>query len=317
MCGSNNTSASTSASGRRGAGNRPEHRALRREPLQSRFLPDGKHYLLVRGGRSDPHSTGVGGRAGIQRATSAAQGRHQRAQYARPIGWTRSPRLRSRPKTDRPAPFDTETLTLAGAAMTLAEGAVAPGGGMADFHDVRQRRWPIDAPSTGKEELVYDWPADRHAWRPSRQTRETMRVSPDGKRAAFTRAGDGFRDVWIADLGRFAFHLQGGRSVWSPRRFASWVPCGRTRSTASRSSEEALRRTVRSMSLNDLVRRRHVSPADEMDTTKPALTGRGLWLSTSTSARQHRQPRARALRAGCTPDGQVRAENRTSSVGVV
>ena len=43
---------------------------------------------------------------------------------------------------------------------------------------------------------------------------------PDGKWAAFTRAGDAFQDVWIADLGRGGisrFTFEGGRSpVWSP-----------------------------------------------------------------------------------------------------
>jgi Tol biopolymer transport system component len=51
-------------------------------------------------------------------------------------------------------------------------------------------------------------------------TRNNLRLSPDGKAVAFTRQGTEFQDVWMYDLARGVaspFTLGGGRSpVWSP-----------------------------------------------------------------------------------------------------
>jgi hypothetical protein len=112
-----------------------------------------------------------------------------------------------------------------------------------------------------------------------------LRVSPDGKRAAFTRAGDAFQDVWIADLGgggisRFTF--EGGRSpVWSPD--GSQLAFLRQDSIYRKpiiggGPEVALWSGPGIMSLNDWSGDGKYLLLTRWDTSKPALTGRGLWL---------------------------------------
>jgi Tol biopolymer transport system component len=121
-------------------------------------------------------------------------------------------------------PFDAERMTLGEAPVTLAEDvAVSGGGGLGDFSVSPSGVLAYRRGDRGKHELVwYDRTGTQVGAIGDRSgsPRNNVRLSPDGKWAAFTRQGEAFQDVWIADLVGGAtsrFTLKGGRTpAWSP-----------------------------------------------------------------------------------------------------
>jgi Tol biopolymer transport system component len=287
--GRNNTLASTSASGGDVVQATDRNIALFDENHFSPvFLPDGKHYLLlVRGGPDLQYQVWVGELGSNERRLLLKDVTN--AQYAPPRSGGQGQLVYVRDRKLMTQPFDTETLRLAGAAMTLAEGvAVSSGGGTADFTTSANGVLAYRRTEPGKEELAwYDRAGKQTGTLGDRagNPRNNVRVSPDGKWAAFTRAGDAFQDVWIADLGRGGisrFTFEGGRSpVWSPD--GSQLAFLRQDTIYRKSfigggAETALWSGPGIMSLNDLSGDGTYLLLTRWDTTKPALTGRGLWL---------------------------------------
>src|SRR5258706_3651012 len=120
--------------------------------------------------------------------------------------------------------LDEGQLTLTGPEMLLAEGVgTSGGGGLGDFSVSPSGVLAYRRSELGKQEMAWYDRAGKQAGamgeRPG-HPRANVRLSRDGKWVAFTRQGETFQDVWVADLGGGApsrFTLNGGRSpVWSP-----------------------------------------------------------------------------------------------------
>jgi eukaryotic-like serine/threonine-protein kinase len=279
--GSNNTLASASASGGEVVQATERNIALFDENhFSAVFLPDGQHYLLlVRGGPDLQFQVWVGELGSNERRLLLKDVTN--ARYAPPPSGGPGHLVYVRDRKLMAQPFDLEKLTLAGAAMTVADGVsgfTTSANGVLAYRRTEIR----------KEELAwYDRTGQQTSILGDRagDSRNNLRVSPDGKWAAFTRAGDAFQDVWIADLGRGGisrFTFEGGRSpVWSPD--SSQLAFLRQDSIYRKpivggGAEVALWSGPGIMSLNDWSGDGTSLLLTRWDTTKPALTGRGLWL---------------------------------------
>jgi hypothetical protein len=187
------------------------------------FLPDGRHYLLqVRGGAELENQLYVGELGSNDRRVLVKDVTN--GQYVPPRAGKLGYVLFVRDRKLTAQPFDLERLTLAGAAVTLAEGvAVDSGSGLGDFSVSPNGVLAYRRAEAGKQELAWYDREGRQVGaigdRPG-NPRNNLRLSPDGKWAAFTRQGVAAQDVWIADLvggGASRFTLNGGRTpVWSP-----------------------------------------------------------------------------------------------------
>jgi len=186
------------------------------------FLPDGRHYLLhVRGGPELQLQVWVGQLGSNERRQLLKDVTN--ARYAPPLSSGPGHLVYVRSGTLVAQAFDVHALTLPGSPMTIGEGiAVAGGGAVGDF-DVSQNVLVFRRGQPGTYELAqYDRGGGEVGTFGDRggNPRNSLRISPDGKWAAFTRMGDTTQDVWIADLASGAisrFTLDGGRSpVWSP-----------------------------------------------------------------------------------------------------
>jgi Tol biopolymer transport system component len=185
--------------------------------------------------------------------------------------------------------FDEDTLTLAGTATIVADDiAVSGTGGVADFTVSSNGVLAYRRAEAGREELAwYDRQGNQIGTLGDRpgNPRASVRISPDGQWAAFTRAAEGAQDVWIADLvrgGVSRFTLAGGRSpIWSPD--GSQLAFLRDDTIyrqpfSGGGAEVAIWTGPGIMSLNDWSGDGAWIVFTRWDTSKPALTGRGLWL---------------------------------------
>jgi len=187
------------------------------------FLPDGRHYLmLVRGGvelRLEVVIGEVGSstRTTLLRDITSAQyapGRNDRSDH---VLFVRDGKLIARP-------FDAATLHLTGSEVTLAQDvAVTLGGGVADFSvsTTGVVAYRLAAGGPQQDMAWYDRSGTRVGTLGDRRgnPRNNLRISPTGKRVAFTRQGPTTPEVWIGDTAS-AYLRQltpNGRSpVWSP-----------------------------------------------------------------------------------------------------
>jgi dipeptidyl aminopeptidase/acylaminoacyl peptidase len=115
--------------------------------------------------------------------------------------------------------------------------------------------------------------------------RNNVRVSPDGKWAAFTRAGETSQDIWIANVANGAvsrFTFQGGRSpVWSPDGAQLAFLRDDTiyrKPFTNGGAEVAIWKGPGTLAINDWSGDGKYLLLTRWDTSKPALTGRDLWL---------------------------------------
>ena len=279
--GSNNTLASASASGGEVAQATERNIALFDENhFNPVFLPDDRHYLLqVRGGPDLQFQVWVGELGSNERRLLLKDVTN--ARYAPPPAGEPGHLVYVRDRKLMAQPFDLEKLTLAGAAVTIAEGVsgfTTSANGALAYRRTEPRKEELAwYDRTGKQTTIL---GDRAG-----DSRNNLRVSPDGKWAAFTRAGDAVQDVWIADLGRGGisrFTFEGGRSpAWSPD--GSQLAFLRQDSIYRKpivggGAEVALWSGPGIMSLNDWSGDGTYLLLTRWDTSKPALTGRGLWL---------------------------------------
>jgi Tol biopolymer transport system component len=251
------------------------------------FLPDGRHYLLhVRGGPDLQFQLWVGQLGSNERRLllkDVTNARYAPAVTSGPgyLVYVRGRRLVAHP-------FDETSMTLAGAPIILADGVAVGGAGALGDFDVSSTVLAYRRDEPGRKELVsYDRTGKEAASWGDRagNPRNNVRISPDGKSAAFTRMGDAVLDVWTMDLDGGAatrFTLEGGRSpAWSPdgthiaylrddtvyrKPFASGGP------------EVALWSGPGTLAVNDWSGDGKRLMLTRWDTSKPGTTGRGLWL---------------------------------------
>jgi len=185
--------------------------------------------------------------------------------------------------------FDADTLNLVGSPTSLAADiAVSGAGGLADFTVSSNGVLAYRRAEPEPDELAwYDREGKQIGTLGDRpgNPRAGVRISPDGQWAAFTRAVDGVQDVWVADLvrgGISPFTLAGGRSpVWSPdgSQLAFLRDDTIYRKPFSGGGPEvAVWSGPGIMSLNDWSGDGNWMLFTRWDTSKPELTGRGLWL---------------------------------------
>jgi Tol biopolymer transport system component len=187
------------------------------------FLPDGQHYLLlIRGGLELELQVWVGELGSNQRRLLLRGVTN--ARYAPARGGSPGRLLYVRERSLIAQPFDEHTMTLTGNPMTVAERvAQLSSDRVGDFSVSPAGVLAYRVGDAGTSEMMW---FDRRGKaisaigdRPG-NTRNNLRLSPDGKSVAFTRQGAEFQDVWIYDLVRGVaspFTLGGGRSpVWSP-----------------------------------------------------------------------------------------------------
>jgi serine/threonine protein kinase/Tol biopolymer transport system component len=288
--GTSNTLASVSASGGGDVAAATERHIdlFDENHIAPAFLPDGRHYLLVvRGGKDLSWQLYVGELGSNERRPLISDVTN--ARYAPPHADAPGYLLYVRDRKLMAHRFDADTLTLSGTpTVVAADIAVSGAGGVADFsvssNGVLAYRRMEPAPA---ELAWYDragQPIGTLGDRPG-NPRGGVRISPDGKWAAFTRAADGVQDVWIADLARGGisrFTLAGGRSpVWSPDGSQLAFLRDDTiyrKPFADGGPETALWSGPGIMSLNDWSGDGNWMILTRWDTSKPALTGRGLWL---------------------------------------
>jgi Tol biopolymer transport system component/predicted Ser/Thr protein kinase len=250
------------------------------------FLPDDRHYLfLVRGG-TELQLTVMIGELGsssrtvlLENVTSAqyAPGRDGRAAH---LFFVRDRKLMARP-------FDDRNLALTGSEVLVANDvAVTGGGGLGDFSvssqgGVAYRRGVAPA----SDMLLYDLHGTMVGAvgdRPG-HPRNSIRFSPDGTSAAFTRAGPE-QDVYIADLKTNRvrkFTTGGGRTpVWSydgsEIAYISGNAVYRKKVEAGVPIEVWKHDGI--MAINDWSGDGRHLLLTVWDTTKEGTTGRGLWL---------------------------------------
>ena len=252
------------------------------------FLPDGQHYLLqVRGGPDLQFQVWVGQLGSNDRRQLLNDVTN--ARYAAPVFDRPGHLVYVRGRTLVAQPFDTRTMTLAGSPMTIAEDVISTGGGaVGDFDVSANGVLAYRRGNAGKSELMwYDHMGKEAGTLGDRagNPRNNLRLSPDGKWAAFTRMRDGVHDVWIADLtagGVSRFTLEGGRSpVWSPDgsqlAYLRQDTVYRKPFTGS-GAEVALWSGPGTLAITDWSGDGRHLLLTRWDTSKPALTGRSLWL---------------------------------------
>ncbi len=256
--------------------------------LSPAFLPDGQHYLLlVRGGPDLQFQVWVGQMGSNQRRLLLKDVTN--AQYAPPRSGGPGHILYVRNGTLMAQPFDTTGQTFTGAAVTIAENvAVTGGGGLADFSVSPSGVLAYRRGEPASEELaLYDRAGTLVTGFGNRpgNPRNNVRVSPDGKWAAFTRQGDASQDVWVIDLvrgGESRFTFEGGRSpVWAPD--GSQIAFLREetvyrRPFGSGGGEVVVWSGPGTLALNDWSGDGRQLLLTRWDTSKPGMTGRGLWL---------------------------------------
>jgi len=186
------------------------------------FLPDGRHFLmLVRGGvelRLEIVVGEVGSSARITLLRDVTSAQYAPGRNGRPshVLFVRDGKLMARP-------FDEKTLQLTGSEAMLAQDvAVSLGGGLADFS--------VSTSGVVAYRLAASGPQKEMAWYDRSGTvvgalgdrrgnpRNNIRISPTGKRVAFTRQGATTPEVWIGDVatGYIQRLTANGRSpVWS------------------------------------------------------------------------------------------------------
>ena len=286
--GLNNTLASVPAAGGESVQATERNIALFDENhLSPAFLPDGRHYLLlVRGGPDLQFQVWLGELGSNERRlllkdVTNAQYAPSRSGGPGHVLYVRNGKLMSHP-------FDTTTQTFTGAAVTIAENVAVSGGGLADFSVSPSGVLAYRRGEPASEELaLYDRAGKLVSGFGNRpgSPRNNVRVSPDGKWAAFTRQGDASQDVWIADLvrgGESRFTLDGGRSpVWAPD--GSQIAFVRQESVYRKpfgngGAEVVLWSGPGTLALNDWSGDGRQLLLTRWDTSKPGLTGRGLWL---------------------------------------
>jgi Tol biopolymer transport system component len=252
------------------------------------FLPDGRHYLLlVRGGGDLSWGLSVGQLGSNERRLLISNVTN--AKYAPPHAGAPGYLLYVRDRRLIAQPFDAQTLTLGGAPTSIAADiAISGSGGLADFTVSANGVLAYRRIQAEPEELVwYDREGSQSGALGDRpgNPRAGVRISPDGQWAAFTRAMDGAQDVWIADIARGGisrFTLAGGRSpVWSPD--GSQIAFLRDDTIYRRpffggGPEVPLWSGPGILSLNDWSGDGNWMLFTRWDISKPALTGRGLWL---------------------------------------
>ncbi|MGH9383734.1 MAG: hypothetical protein ACRD2N_05555 [Vicinamibacterales bacterium] len=186
------------------------------------FLHDGRHYLLlVRGGTELQLTLNIGELGSNERRPLIE--RVSNAQYAPPLANRPGHLVFVRDRRLMAQPFDVAKLALSGEPVTIAEGVPDGGGIRGEFSVSPAGVMSYQVADASRQELVW---LDRNGKevaafgnRPGSQ-RNNVRLSRDGKLAAFTREGDKHQDIWLLDLSRgdaSRFTVGGGRSpVWSP-----------------------------------------------------------------------------------------------------
>ena len=286
--GTDNTLSSISASGGQPVQATERNVALFDENhMAPSFLPDGQHYLLqVRGGPELQFQVWIGQLGSNERRQLLKDVTN--ARYAPPISDGPGHLVYVRDRTLVAHPFDARAMTLAGSPMTIAEDVVVSGGGALGDFDVSGGVLAYRRGQPGKSELMWYDPAGKEAGTLGDRAgnpRNNLRLSPDGKWAAFTRMRDGVQNVWIADLAGGSvsrFTLDGGRSpAWSPD--GSQLAYLRQDTVYRKpfpggEAEVALWSGPGMMAINDWSGDGKHLLLTRWDTSKPALTGRGLWL---------------------------------------
>ena len=213
----------SSAGGEHQRASTPDRQAFDENHYGPFFLPDGHHYLvLVRGGIELRFKVMLGQLGSnsrtvlLENVTSAqyAPGRDGRPAH---LVFVRDGKLMARA-------FDDQRLVISGREVLIDNDvAVTGGGGIGDFSvsPAGVLAYRRGVPSTS-DMAWYDRAGNRIGAigdRPG-HPRNSIRISPDGKSAAFTRDGPGGQHVWIADVNSGTvrpFTTNGGRSpVWSP-----------------------------------------------------------------------------------------------------
>jgi Tol biopolymer transport system component/predicted Ser/Thr protein kinase len=187
------------------------------------FLPDRRHYLLqVRGGAELEYHILVGELGSKERRPILE--RVTNAQYAPSADGTSGYLVYGRDRTLVAQPFDVDRLMLTGPPITVVDRiAITPLGGGADFSVSPSGVLAYRTDEAVTHEMAW---FDRQGavvgtlGDTASHSRNSIRVSPDGKWLAFTRRGPESQDVWIHDLTRNVasrFTFGGGRTpVWSP-----------------------------------------------------------------------------------------------------
>jgi Tol biopolymer transport system component len=287
--GRNNTLASVSAAGGEPVQATERNVSLFDENHQSpSFLPDGRHYLLlVRGGPDLQYQVWVG-QVGSNSRTLLLRD-VTNAHYAPPRSRGPGHLVYVRERMLMAQPFDAATLTLAGTPAAIAEDvAMSASGGFGDFALSANGILAYRRVEPGKQEIAsFDRTGKPIGTLGDRagNPRSNLRVSPDGKWVAFTRMGETSQDIWIANLAsgdasRVTF--DGGRSpVWSPDgtqlAFLRQDTIYRKPLTNG-GAEEAIWRGPGTLALTDWSGDGRFLLLTRWDTSKPGLSGRGLWL---------------------------------------
>jgi hypothetical protein len=253
------------------------------------FLPDGQRYLLqVRGGPDLQFQVWIGQLGSNERRLLLKDVTN--ARYAPPVALSGPGHLvYVRGRTLVAHPFDPATLALAGPPITIAQGIAVGGGGAAGDFDVSPTGVLVyRRGEPGSNDLGwYDRAGQTAGTIGDREgnPRNNVRISPDGKWAAFTRMGETTQDVWLADLTSGAisrFTLDGGRSpVWSPDgshlAYLRDDTIYRKPFTGS-GPEVAVWSGAGTLAITDWSGDGKYLLLTRWETSKPALTGRGVWL---------------------------------------
>jgi eukaryotic-like serine/threonine-protein kinase len=284
----NNTLASVSVSGGEPVAATERNIALFDENhMAPAFLPDGRHYLLhVRGGPDLQFQVWIGSLGSNERQLLLSDVTN--ARYAAAASSGPGYLLYVRGRTLVAHRFDVSSMALMGAPITLADGIATGGAGALGDFDVSSTVLAYRRGEFGTKELVSYDRAGKEAgsWgdRPG-NPRNNVRISPDGRSAAFTRMGDAAQDVWIVDLESRAvsrFTLNGGRSpVWSPDGSEIVYLHGDTlyrKPLKGGRPEVALWNGPGTLAVNDWSGDGKYLLLTRWDPSKPGVTGRGLWL---------------------------------------
>jgi hypothetical protein len=191
------------------------------------FLPDGNHFLYL---RLAPKPEAAGVYVGAldakpeQQSTQRVMPAGSQPVYAPPSVAGPGNILFLRQDTLMAQPFDAKRLQLAGDPLPVAE-QVASLNSLGHYSASDSGAISYRPGSTNSLELQLSW-FDRQGKstlttvEPSRST--TLKVSPDGKRAAIVRIDANNSDIWILDLStgasnRFTFDpAPDGNPLWSP-----------------------------------------------------------------------------------------------------
>jgi eukaryotic-like serine/threonine-protein kinase len=251
------------------------------------FLPDSRHYLLqVRGGTELEWQMWVGElgsnnrRLLVRRVTNALYAPSQ----AGGPGFL----VYVRDRTLMAHRFDADRLALTADAVPVAQGvAISATTGSGDFSVSRNGVLAYRVENPPQEEMAW---FDRNGKRVETlgdrpgNSRNNLRVSPDGKFAAFTRQGDASQDVWIYDLVRGVssrLTFNGGRTpVWSPDGSQIAYLRGDTiyrKPTMAPGAEVSVWTSPDVLALNDWSGDGRYLLVTRWE-TKAGRAGRGLWL---------------------------------------